>query len=187
MGSGRPPIRVLIRAHLQADPKKTAVLVLLAVVMVIVYVRMFSSSETPQVAVAADPALVVPAAAASGAAQNQAPQASPRVARTLLPQPAIRELARDPFVVPSLYAQATPASTDEEPSGLTGPALEREIRTGAEQLVLQSTISGRVPLATINGRVLSPGDEIEGFVLEQIEPTSVVIRRAGVRVKLPLK
>jgi hypothetical protein len=62
MANGRPPVLVLLRAHLQADPKKTAVLGLLAIVMVIVYVRRFTSAERPRTAAAAASELVaVPA------------------------------------------------------------------------------------------------------------------------------
>jgi len=56
----------------------------------------------------------------------------------------------------------------------------------AAELVLESTIVGPAPLASIGGRVVRPGDEIDGFVLERVEPTRVMRRRHEIRVILPL-
>jgi hypothetical protein len=36
-------------------------------------------------------------------------------------------------------------------------------------------------LATINDRVLASEIKVEGFIIEQIKPTSVTVRRAGFR------
>ena len=186
MANGRPPVLVLIRAHLQADPKKTAVLGLLAIVMVIVYVRMFTSAERPRTAAASE-LVTVPASPALEADRGEGSSPNRTKARIALREPVNRQLVRDPFVVPSLYVEAESPVNREGTAGLSGQALEREVRAGAQNLVLQSTICGHRPLATINDRVLGVGDEVEGFIIEQIKPTSVTVRRAGGLVRLPLK
>lgn len=187
MANDRPPVLVLLRAHLQADPKKTAVLGLLAIVMVIVYVRMFTSAERPRTAAAASELVAVPASPALEADRGEGSSPKRTKARIALREPVNRQLVRDPFVVPSLYVEAESPVNREGTAGLSGLALEREVRAGAQNLVLQSTICGHKPLATINDRVLGVGDEVEGFIIEQIKPTSVTVRRAGVLVRLPLK
>jgi len=50
---------------------------------------------------------------------------------------------------------------------------------GQQDFRLQSTICGTLSMAWINGRCVQPGESIEGFVLEQIEPARVVLRRGN--------
>ena len=185
MGSGRPPVWILIRAHLRRHPNKTAVLVLLAVVMVVVYARLFLTTDGPQEAVAADRAVAAsPPAAGVGVSASRT---GPAEARVRLDRPLIRKLGRNPFALGS-DRSADPSSADGS-STSEAPSLDpaQQVRDAAAKLVLESTICGSAPLASISGRVVRPGDEIEGFVLERVEPTKVVLRRHEIRVILPLR
>jgi len=184
MGNGRPPVWILIRAHLRGDPKKTAVLVLLAVVMVVVYARLFITTGGPQEVSAADQAVaaVPPVAASASASEN-----GPAEARVKLDRPLTRSLSRNPFTLSAdRLSNASGADGGLTVESLGLDPVERA-RAAAAELVLESTIVGSAPLASISGRIVRPGDEIDGFVLERVEPTKVVLRQNEIRVILPLR
>ncbi|GMU23738.1 MAG: hypothetical protein AMXMBFR13_38160 [Phycisphaerae bacterium] len=177
MNVSKPPIWAVVKAHLARDARKTTVLVVLAVVMVVVYARLFLGSGTPEEADAGQLAVpVVPAAplsahtAAAGTAETRV-----RPGRTLR-----RELTRDPF---EFNLQRYPV----DPDIVIRQAPEESNASTQVELVLQSTICGTEPLAWINGRCLRKGQEIAGFVVEAIEPTRVVLQRDGARLELLLK
>lgn len=185
MGSGRPPVWILIRAHLRRDPKRTAVLVLLAVVMVVVYARLFFTGDSPQEASAADRAVaVVPPTAAAGGSNSAT---GPAEARVKLDRPLFRRLSRDPFTLGSGHLVDTPGVNGRSTSEAPGLDPTQQAQDAAAEFVLESTIVGPEPLASISGRVVRPGDEIDGFVLERVEPTKVVLRRHEIRVILQLR
>lgn len=171
MNATRPPIWVAFRAHLAADRRKTAVLVVLSVVMLAIYGRLFWGMS-PAPAGAATCAVVPPHPGGPGANQ---PVVLTRIKPT---RPLVRELARDPFGVKWEHFQVDRSVVPPRPSTpVPQPANQRPAASGHTDFSLQSTISGTLPMAWINGRCLQPGEAIEGFVLEQIEPTRVVLRR----------
>jgi len=178
-----------IQAHLRADPRKTGALAVLIVAMVIMYVRVFWKSSSPEDAEASAAAVVE---------EQQDPQTAPvpaglatgvSVPRVTLAQPLPRELTRNPFAVDlERFPPAEgPDDSSEEPPEPAGGDPGEAIREAAGELVLQSTIYSDQPLACISGQVLRRGQEIAGFVVKSIEPTRVVLWRDGTEVVLNLK
>lgn len=184
MSSGKPPIWVVLRAHVLADPRKTGALVLLSMVMVGMYVRLLVFNDGPK-----------PASAAATTAQGVPPSPAPepgakRTApdrRIPLNRPLATSLQRDPFSLPSAFIAPPGPTTQEAVPSRVGTDVVQRVREMAGQLVLQSTFVSNEPLATINGRVLSLGDQLEGFSLERVEPTFVIVQKDGVLVKVTLK
>jgi len=174
MNAAKPPIWVLIRSHLAADPRKAGVLAVLFLIMVVVYVRLFTRESGPE-----------PAAAAATGTPAAVPVPAPAEASTVLPpipvrirpdRPLVRELTRDPFLVElDRFApdpEAIAAQPGKSPAGpQTRPAPPEQ------EFQLKSTITGSLPMAWVNGRILQPGDEIDGFVLERVEEGRVVLRK----------
>jgi hypothetical protein len=175
MMAAKPPIWVALRAHLAADRKKTAVLVVLSVVMLGIYARLFWGSSPAQAGAATPLTAVVPNSTGVTSAQPAA------LVRIKPAHPLVRDLARDPFAVRLDRFQVDPSVVTTRPSGSKAPTAQAAERPGAvqQEFRLQSTISGTLPMAWINGRCVQPGEAIDGFVLEQIEPTRVVLRRGN--------
>lgn len=63
----------------------------------------------------------------------------------------------------------------------------RRINADLESLVLQSTITGPVPLAHISGRLVRPGDHVDGFSVVRIDDRRVTLERSGIErvIKMP--
>lgn len=179
--SARPPVWSVVQAHLRAQPRKSAVLAALAIVLVVVSVRTLMRSGMPSTAEAQ--VVEDPAQSDEGAALS-APQ--PAAGRVSLPRPLVRELPLDPFV---LNVSQLPGAEPEgsEAVEIITPDAGEEIRELASSLVLQSTMYGEKPVACINGQLLRPGQQIEGFVVERVSATRVVLKKDGVEVALSLK
>lgn len=62
--------------------------------------------------------------------------------------------------------------------------LEAVVRAAASELDLQSTIVGDEPRAVINGKLLRPGENIDGFELREVQARRVILENQGVRVQL---
>lgn len=56
-----------------------------------------------------------------------------------------------------------------------------------EQLLLQSTLTGAKPMAYISGRLVHPGDDIDGFSVVKISDRQVTLARAGMTATLAMK
>jgi hypothetical protein len=172
MSAAKPPIWVAFRAHLAADRRKTVVLVVLSVVMLGIYARLFWGASPAQAGAATVPANH------TGAASNP-----PAVLTRMKPaRPLVRDLARDPFAMKLERYQVDQSAVPAQPSARVAQTANPPV-AGQTEFQLQSTISGTLPMAWINGRCIQPGGVIEGFVLEQIEPTRVVLRR-GTEVRV---
>lgn len=186
MSRAKPPILVVLKAHFRANRRKTGILAVLAVVMMVVYGRMFFKSGGPSPAgasvVVADPA---PANTSTSAGSRPA-KVTPRVT---LSDPVPAGVSRDPFVVDlDKFARAPgesaiPAQTIEIVEG--DP--HAEIRAAADELELQAISYGESPLACISGQLVLPGQEIAGFVVSSVEPMRVVLRRGSIEVALNLR
>jgi hypothetical protein len=171
--NARWPIWVSLRAHLAADRRKTGVLAVLLLVMVGIYARLFLSHATPESANAASIATNAPAGNDKpGSAAPAAPRAPARIKPA---RPLVHDLTRDPFAVRLDQFKADPAAVAPP----IGQPARPETQPAAPQqpFVLQSTISGTLPMAWINGRCVQPGESIDGFVLERVEPSRVVLRK----------
>lgn len=189
MMTTRPPIWVALRAHLAADRRKTAVMAVLLVVMVGVYARLFYKS--PAKAEAGTAATAATTAAAPAPTQaNQSVSAAPMRVRPK--RPLVRDLDRDPFAVRLERFPVDPTAVTAAPAGT--PTASPIMSTTPEPAPapqqgfrLQSTICGTLPMAWINGRCIQPGESIDGYVLEQVEPARVVLRRGDEVVVLTME
>ncbi|MFA9480199.1 hypothetical protein ACERK3_18150 [Phycisphaerales bacterium AB-hyl4] len=103
-------------------------------------------------------------------------------------------LARDLFNFPSdEFAWAAPKkaeqTTMEEKSGSErsdDQLRSATVRKAAENLRLRSVMMGENPSAVINGQVLRPGQQIQGFTLLEIAKRHVLLEQHGVIVRLRL-
>lgn len=97
---------------------------------------------------------------------------------------------RDPFGIdPSHYkrnplapyrtsaAKSTQVTPDED-------AKTAAVRQEAMELRLESVVTGTRPRAFINGRLLAPGDEYEGFKLIQVTDRHVLLTKYGLIIRL---
>lgn len=96
----------------------------------------------------------------------------------------IDELQRNPFA-PSetLRAQLAPASTVDAPDA-PDAAARKTVQQFAAAHRLTGTLAGPQPTALIDGRVVRLGDAIDGFVVVEIAPGRVVLRRDEVAAVL---
>jgi hypothetical protein len=198
-------------AHFAADRRKTAVLAVMTVVMLIVWGRLFFKSDASLAA--ASQAAIVPEliTTSSDAATSDrvSESAVEPVHEPALPASAAvdvsdapRDLARELFAAdwksfrPALPTQPADGRS-VEPQGLWGrfrAAARAEsarqqrraerIRRDAAGLVLQSTVIGRDPTAMVSGRLVRLGDRLDAFEVVEIGPGRVVVRKDGVRVVL---
>lgn len=103
-----------------------------------------------------------------------------------LPAPAQEagpEISRNPFEHPDLARRTT-----DSPAKLRGRSPEEIIRDEATALQLRATIrTGDWALANINGTMVEPGGEIEGFTLEWIGEEDALLSKEGVEVLLLMK
>ena len=193
MSASRAPIWLVLKAHLRADARKTGVLVVLILAMVVIYARLFFASGVPSSA-GASSGVAVPAAGLTPSG-TEAPRHEPGVLaeRVTLPAPPSRKLNRDPFGIDL----GKFASAIEPAPGLPGlPAEsapknpEEEILAAARELVFQGIVhetDGKTAIACINDQIVRPGEQIAGFVVQRVEPTRVVLQREDVRVVLNLR
>jgi|GEM_PF-1218139 len=188
MGIQKPPFWVVLRAHAKADPRKTGLLIVLTLVMVVVYVWTFwkppASSEAAPVGnlVMATPMIPSPATLTC------VPPSTAETVREKLAQPLHRSLVRDPFAIShDMLRDETEQQQDAHlPDHYDTDPLQT-LRELASDLELESTICGTNPLAHINGRIVLPGEDIAGFTLKSVEPHRVILHRDGIRVSLHLK
>ncbi len=97
---------------------------------------------------------------------------------------------RDPFGLdPSRYrrtpgtrtTQSDPKSAQVTPD--ENPQIAA-VRHEAMELRLESVVTGTRPRAYINGRLLAPDEEIEGFTLIQVTDRHVLLTKYGLIIKL---
>ncbi len=96
-------------------------------------------------------------------------------------------LQRDLFAIDSRhFAQSVAADADSitQEKSAAHPADEREAAGLAAGLRLQSTVLGVEPRALINGQVMTPGEIIRGFRLQQVLDRQVVLERDGLAIVL---
>jgi hypothetical protein len=201
------------KQQILADKKRSAILSILMVVLVVVVVRALSpgSASVPETAVAVQPAPVVRPAAAptmqpvletirpvtkSAAAEPTAPAQATRH-RTVRTDDLPRSLKRDLFMTDewtnypleaSLIEKAKPTAQLDFWSGMAEAARQysrqrhEESQTLTKELSdleLQSTLTGRAPLAYISGHLVRPGDRYAGFSIVRIEERRVLVEKYG--------
>lgn len=97
---------------------------------------------------------------------------------------------RDPFGIdPSRYKQNPGASRNALAAKSTQVTPDEDSRTAVVRqevmgLRLESVVTGTRPRAYINGRLLAPGDEYEGFKLIQVTDRYVLLTKYGLIIRL---
>jgi len=160
-------------------------LIVLAIILTGVCARLFLAKGGPQEVSAANAAVAVVPPPVDAAVL--APGTAPTATRMRLDEPPVRKLSRDPFMLGSDHlVGASNADGSVGDDDLSLDPIQRA-QAAADELVLESTICGSLPLASISGRVVRQGEKIDDFVLERVEPTRVVLRRHDIRVILALR
>jgi len=196
--------------EVQRDKKRTAILGLLALVGLFVTARVVLKNTPKRAKAVAQPAASASDAGAAGASPwlRRDPRAD-RARREEYLASMDRRIARDLFK-PRLeyFPPAGGASRVTVPAAPAGPgwfgevqdlAAERDrgqqarqahasgIRAEAGSLSLTSTMMGSAPMAVINGRVLRPGDVINGFHLVSISSRKCALMKEEVTLELYMR
>lgn len=191
MSATKAPIWVVVRAHLRSDVRKTGVLVVLILAMVVVYARLFFKSGGTSTADASTTAVVPGVPAAGAQTRNAREDHSVPAERMTLSAPLFRKLARDPFAVDLgkfPFAAGAGQRMSDPPLGADAGDREEAIRAAASELVFQGIIyDGHSSIACINGQVVRPGQQIAGFVVKRVEPMRIVLQYEDVQVVLNLR
>lgn len=117
-----------------------------------------------------------------------------RVPRTAVAEPRRSQPSRPATITPNLDATAQdpppgevhhknpidPGKSSLKPTDESQVAAESALSA----LTLQAVFPGDPPRAVINGQSLTPGDEIQGFVLRKVMPNQVALEKNGVEVWL---
>jgi hypothetical protein len=150
--------------------------------MVVVYVRMFAGGPSGTADAESIVPTLIPTSPTSPSISAEPDR--DRLERMELSEPLTHELTRNPFVANAAWLRNASGNHGTFAGG--SGRKNAEPGSGAQALELQSTICSERPMAVINGRLVRPGDVIEGFVLEQVEPTRVWLKRNNVRRELKL-
>jgi len=187
-------------AELARDKKKACILGVLAIAAVF-FVGKLLFKGSPESADAMQPtpgqtAAQVPDASGGGNAMFTARAVKATPARKT---PAKRgEITRDIFRTNAKYFPivAKVVKPDGKPDVVQGQvdaatarlkAKEEKIRQEGSSLHLESTITGRVPIAIINGSVLGKGGVISGFRVVEIKSQACVVEKEGIKLSLSMK
>lgn len=126
----------------------------------------------------------------SGSVETKHPKPEIQVA---LPQALIRNVFAHPADFDAELAERLPSRSQaakSEPNTPDPIVLERqhadEIHAQAAGLHLESIMQGAVPMAIVNGRVIRPGQRVDGFELKRVNETSVVLSKDGIEVRLEI-
>ena len=192
------PVRRLL-ALLRADPRKTALLGALLVVLIVLLIRM---AVRPRSASGKLTELLPPAQASSGAGATilrasgdrldsqksiSTPRGGPHI--TEPQQITITLPQRDIFALDlSQFPLRPNAEVGSSEPGQRNPELDKlaAARQRVAQLRLQSTVTGPVPTACIDSTMLRLGDSYQGFTIEQITNRRVLLEKDGNRFQLHL-
>jgi hypothetical protein len=176
----------LIR-QVTADKKKLSVMLCALALGLLLWGRLLLQG-VPRTATADDPVKTAQKADNKGddaepSSQNDQPLA---VVHVDLPAMPGRDLfgidpsryKRNPEASPqALVAKSTQVTPDEDPKVAA-------VRQEAMELRLESVVTGTKPRAYINGRLLAPGDEYEGFTLIQVTDRHVLLTKYGFIIRL---
>lgn len=177
-------LELLVR-ELMADRRKLAIMVVLLMVALLLWGRLLLK-KVPQIATA-EP--VSPLAATPPGPVDDLPA-------PLLSQGPLVRLELPPGPPPDLFGfnrtacawlfppRIEPAQAKSGPDASDEQVRPSAVREAAQRLRLQSVVMGQTPHAVINGQVLSPGQRIEGFVLQEVSPRQVVLERDGIIIRL---
>jgi hypothetical protein len=198
-----------IQESIKADPKKTGVLSVLVIVLLVVVGRLVLSGgkSLPNSAAAATAA--VQANTAKFGTATPAPQQQNRTAMAamqkwaLAPVPAV---SRNLFAVKIEYfpvdgSRTLPlAQTDDGfwqrlEKSMALQADQRDKRENlianfkdeAAKLRLESTMMGPQPKAMVNGELVGEGSVVANFRIDQIEARRIIVEREGIRLEIDMR
>ena len=198
--STSPALKNRLLAEVRRDPKKASILGVLALVFMIVVVREVARrTGLPSTGSAA----TARAHGAGGATSLrkpanvvQAPSLSKGTNRRVDPSTAIvrAPVDRDIFTPNVAYFPfeekpkprvAVAAAQVVDPNA-KAEAMKLQAQAQAKALSLQSTVTGAVPTAIVNGRVLRVGDRINDFQVVEINSRSCRLEKSGIPVVLEM-
>jgi ketol-acid reductoisomerase len=99
-------------------------------------------------------------------------------------QVALDELQTNPF----LFVREV--KVPEDPAKILAAQREQDraaAKKAAEALRLQSIMTGNVNTCMINNKLVTEGQECEGFLVEKITASSVIVKRDGFRFELSMR
>jgi len=169
------------------DPKKAGLVVLLIVVALLLWGRLLLS-HVPQMA-SADPSAPV-AAGVDGSGELSGPILPTTPDKPVVSVELAEVLSRDLFLLPrEKYEALVDETKAQEPEkSPTEPADDqgwrRAVREAADELSLQSVVTGEQPRAIINGQLVAPGQRIAGFTLIRVAERFVEVEKDGVTVRV---
>jgi hypothetical protein len=173
--------------QITADKKKLSVMLCALAIGLLLWGRLILQG-VPRTATADDPDTHKQAIKNTDPASNKA-------AASLKTQPVVHidlpsSPGRDLFGIdPSRYRRTPwgqqndigPKSTQVTPD--VDPRVDA-VRQEALELSLESVVTGSRPRAYINGRLLAPGDEIDGFTLLQVTDRHVLVTKYDLIIRL---
>lgn len=125
------------------------------------------------------------------AATRPAPAPQPPPAPIRLDWPTT--LNRDPFTLPwSTASSSLRENFPSQPAKSASVQADNTERTGPRPrsmapLRLETTILGPVPRAVIDGRLVAPGDRIQGWTVREIHPRHVTLEKDGQTLRLDMQ
>jgi len=190
-------------AELGRDKKKTVILgTLLAVALILgvrFVVRRVSSGGSGPTATAA--AVTAPVAGGpsspvvgpgmaregAGSAVNPVPKRAGKTQDADITRDIFRP---NPEYFPLQKRRDTPAAlvnNDDGGEAARTRAKEMRIQEEARALQLEGTIEGAVPVAIINGQVVSAGTRIAGFLVVEVSLRACTVEKEGVKLQLTMR
>ena len=179
--------------QLKQDPKKSTIMCVLLMVLVVIVVRLgFTSAGAAKARAGQSNPAAVASTGEGDAPSEAAPGKGIKLTRPVVPgQPRI---TRNIFKLnASLYSSGGPRSSarltekDDDAQDDEQKLNRLAIQAEAAVLMLQSTIVGQSPAAIINGRVVRLGRTIGGFTVVAVSAQACVVSKDGVKVTLEMK
>lgn len=174
-------------AQVTADKKKLGVMLCAVALGLLLWGRLLLQG-VPRTATADDPLASAPA----DVMQSNQPEV---VESSHKPMPVVHvelpeEPGRDLFGVypnrykpnyPGGHGESTAKSSQVTPD--VDPRVEA-VRREAGDLRLESVVTGTKPRAYINGLMIAPGEDIEGFTLVKVTDRNVILTKYGLFIRL---
>ena len=173
--------------QITSDKKKLGVMICALAIGLLLWGRLLLQG-VPRTATADDPTKTAQAAdnKADSSAASSLPDKPLPVVHVDLPS----DPGRDLFGIdPSRYKR-TPGQGPSNPVAKSGRITPDDdprtatVREEAAELKLESVLTGTQPRAYINGYLLAPGDEYEGFTLIQVTDRHVLLTKYGLIIRL---
>jgi len=190
-------------AELGRDKKKTVILGALFAVALILGVRLVvrqvssggsgptATAVAVTAAVAGGPSSPVvstaPARQGAGCAGKPVPQGTGKTRDADITRDIFRP---NPEYFPLQAQRETPVAlvnTDEGGEEARARVKEMRIQEEARALQLEGTIEGAVPIAIINGQVVSAGTRIAGFLVVEVSLRACTVEKEGVKLQLAMR